>query len=113
MAEKQNINVNMDHSNPAFFSDGISLFNRKDKFFIDFRQTSPRIDIVGEKQHYSHAVKHSTIVLDPIIAKALFKLLKDSIGKYEKQFGKIDLPKQEKTKKQEKEQVTTDRNYIG
>ena len=113
MAEKQNINLNLDHSNAAFFSDGMSLFNRKDKFFIDFRQTSPRIDMVGEKQHYSHAVKHSTIVVDPVMAKALFQLLKDSISKYEKQFGKISLPKEKKTKKQEVEQVTTDRNYIG
>ena len=113
MAEKQNINLNLDHSNAAFFSDGMSLFNRKDKFFIDFRQTSPRIDMVGEKQHYSHAVKHSTIVIDPIMAKAWFQLLKDSISKYEKQFGKINLPKEKKTKVQEVEQVTTDRNYIG
>src|SRR3989338_7260174 len=113
MAEKQNINLNLDHSNAAFFSDGISLFNRKDKFFIDFRQTSPRIDMVGEKQHYSHAVKHSTIVLDPVMAKALFQLLKDSMGKYEKQFGKINVPKQKKTEKEVVEQVSIDKSYIG
>ena len=113
MAEKQNININLDHSNPVFFSDGISLLNRSDKFFVDFRQTSPRIDVIGDKQHHTHAVKHNTIALDPIMAKALLELLKDSISKYEKQFGKIKTPKQKFLKEEPVEQVSTDRNYIG
>ena len=113
MAEKQNINVNIDHSNHAFFADGISLFNRSDKFFVDFRQTSPRIDVIGDKQHHTHAVKHSTIALDPMMGKALLELLKDSVSKYEKQFGKIKVPKKKILKEEPVEQVSVDKSYIG
>ena len=93
MSEKRNINLAIDHSNPGFFSDGMSLLNRQDKFFVDFRQNTPRVDSFQDKQQQTNVVKHNTIILDPMMAKALMNLLQESLKNYEKQYGKIKMPK--------------------
>jgi len=112
MNEKRNINMILDNSNPGFFSDGVSILNRQDKFFLDFRQNTPRIDLLGEKQQQTNVVKHSTIVIDPIMAKALLNILQDSIKNYEKQHGKLQAPKLQKVKEPEVVKDTSD-SYIG
>ena len=111
MGEKKNINITIDHGNFGWFSDGMSLFNRQDKFFIDFRQNTPRIDVLGDKQQQINALKHNTVILDPLMAKALLNLLQESLNQYEKQFGKIKVPKRTKSKTQKL--GITDQNYIG
>ena len=111
MGEKRNINLSIDHSNHGFFSDGMSLLNRQDKFFIDFRQNTPRLDTIGEKQQQTNVVKHSTVILDPVMAKALMNLLQDSLKNFEKNHGKIKMPKIERVK--EIEDIKSDNNYIG
>jgi len=111
MGEKKNINITIDHGNFGWFSDGMSLFNRQDKFFIDFRQNTPRIDVLGDKQQQTHAVKHNTVILDPVMAKALSGLLQDSLKNYEKQYGKVKMPKMNKIK--EAEAGKSESNYIG
>jgi|SRR3989338_4118816 len=111
MNEKKNLQVAIDHSNHGFFSDGMSIFSRIDKFFIDFRQNTPRIDVLGDKQQQINALKHNTVILDPLMAKALLNLLQESLNQYEKQFGKIKVPKRTKSKTQKL--GITDQNYIG
>jgi len=112
MSEKR-INLAIDHSNFGFFSDGMSLLNRQDKFFIDFRQNTPRLDTIGEKQQQTNVVKHNTIILDPVMAKALMNLLQDSLKNFEKQHGKLKMPKIEKVRDAEVGAVAPDKNYIG
>ena len=111
MGEKRNINLSIDHSNHGFFSDGMSLLNRQDKFFIDFRQNTPRLDTIGEKQQQTNVVKHSTVILDPVMAKALMNLLQDSMKNFEKNHGKIKMPKIEKVK--ELEVARDPESYFG
>ena len=113
MSEKKNIQFTLDHGNHGFFSDGMSVFSRSDKFYIDFRQNTPRIDVIADKQQQTNAVKHDTIILDPIMAKALMSLLQESLKNYEKQFGKIKLPKVKKDKEEKVAITDQSQNYIG
>jgi hypothetical protein len=50
MAEKREVNVSINHGGEAFFANGVSILSNKDKFEIDFRQSSQRLDDIGNKQ---------------------------------------------------------------
>lgn len=92
------MNVSIDHSEPGFFSDTVVISHTPQKFVVDFSQVTPRFDIIGNQKQQSLAIKHKTVILDPVVAKDFFNILKDNIKKYEKQFGTIKLPKNKKTK---------------
>lgn len=99
MEEKKRINVSMDHTEPAFFTDNVTVWHNPSKFVIDFIQASPRFDQFGDKNQQTIAVKHKTIMMDPALAKIFLNVLKENVGNYEKKVGKITVPKRKKQKK--------------
>lgn len=110
--DEPKVNISVDHSEPAFFSDTITISHTKDKVILDFTQTTPRFDQVGGERHQSFVIKHKTIITDPVFAKDVLRVLKDNVDKYEKQFGEIKMPKREKVKK-EPEVKSGSASYIG
>ena len=112
MAEKRRVNVNIDHSNLGFFTDNVAISHNPLKFIFDFTQVTPRFDRIGPEMQQSFAVKHNTIIMDPIMAKNILEILKDNLEKYEKKFGKI---KMTKMKNKNKVEYTTEEatRYIG
>jgi len=56
-------------------------------------QASPRFDQIGDESQQTIAVKHKTLMMDPVMAKVFLGVLKENLEKYEKNVGKIMLPK--------------------
>ncbi|MEM5792840.1 MAG: DUF3467 domain-containing protein [Candidatus Aenigmatarchaeota archaeon] len=112
MQGKRKINVNIDHTEPAFFSDYLVVSHSPNKFILDFVQVTPRFDKIGDDMQQSLVMKHKTIMVDPPVAKNIMETLKDNIEKYEKNFGKIKYEKI-KTKGKEAEFVDENTRYIG
>lgn len=77
---------------PTFFADEISITNNEHRFFLDFKNQSPRID-VRANEALPIAVKHSSIILDPGLAKVFSKLLTDHVKRFEDENGVIPEPK--------------------
>jgi len=98
MDDKRRINVNVDHSEPVFFTDNVTVWHNPQKFVMDFTNATPRFDKVGEENQQTIAVKHKTLIMDPILAKIFLGVLKDNIEKYEKNINKIAMPKPSKLK---------------
>jgi hypothetical protein len=116
MEKEKRINVNVDHGEPVFFSDNLTISHNQSKFIIDFSQTTPRFDNVGGNMQQSLVIKHNSIMIEPQFAKIVMDLLKKNISKYEKSFGKIKLPKNTPEVKDILEvEKTTDKatRYIG
>ena len=112
--EKKKMNVNIDHNEPAFFTDNVTIIHNPTKFIIDFTQSVPRFDTIGNHQQQSVAIKHKTIMMDPVLAKMFFEIFKDNMKKYEKQYGKIKVSKSKKSKKRvTKDTVEAESRYIG
>ncbi len=111
---KERMNVSVDHSEPGFFSDSVAVSHTPMKFVVDFAQITPRFDSVGGQRQQSLAIKHKTIILDPQVAKDFMNVLKENLGKYEKNFGSIKTPKPVKEKIKEKPiEVDASSRYIG
>lgn len=109
--KKKNINVSLDHSEPAFFTDNVTVSHSSNKFVIDFTQMAPRFDSFEDKHQQTFVIKHKTLVLDPQFAKIFSDILQQNLKRYEKNFGTIKLPKQ-KADKEKVEKVDATR-YIG
>lgn len=87
MPEQKQLQFNIDDG-PTFYSDEISITNNAYKFFFDFKNSSPRID-VRSNEMLPIAIKHNTVLMDPALAKLFSKLLADHVKKFEKEHGKI------------------------
>ena len=98
MEEKRRINVNVDHSEPVFFTDNVTVWHSPQKFVLDFTNATPRFDKVGEENQQTIAVKHKTLIMDPVLAKIFLDVMKENVEKYEKNVGKIAIPKPSKLK---------------
>jgi hypothetical protein len=100
MEKEKRINVNVDHGDPVFFSDNVTVSHNQSKFIMDFSQTVPSFDNVAGNMQQSIIIKHKSVMIDPQFAKIFSDLLGKNIKKYEKKFGKIKVPKntEEKTK---------------
>lgn len=112
MAEKQHVNLKIDHSEEGFYSDSISVVYNPSKFVLDFKQITPKIDQMQGKSQQTVVIKHKTILLDSKFAKIFLETLKKAIDGYEKKYGKIEVPKKRK-KKGETTVVSRDEGYIG
>lgn len=77
---------------PTFFADEISVTNNEHKFYLDFKNQSPRIDARAQNA-LPVAVKHSSIILDPGLAKVFAKMLREHVERFEKEHGAIPEPK--------------------
>jgi|WetSurMetagenome_2_1015567.scaffolds.fasta_scaffold1071129_2 hypothetical protein len=93
MEKEKRINVTLDHGEPVFFSDNVTVSHNLSKFIIDFSQTTPRFDNVGGDMQQSLVIKHRSIMIEPQFAKIIMELLEKNVKKYEKSFGKIKVPK--------------------
>lgn len=102
MKDKQK-NINIDIINgKSFFTDEIAVIHSPVKFVFDFKNTTPRVD--PRTVHFTPMVlEHNVVIMDLHTAKAFLKIFKDSINKYEKQFGKIKEPKALKEVKKQAE----------
>lgn len=107
MAEKSK-NVSIDYGGEAFFTDSIAVMHGENKFIVDFKQSTPRLDQMGGDQRQTISVKHNSIMMDPTTAKVLLSILEDNVEKFEKNHGEIKLPERE-----EKEEIGEEHDYIG
>jgi hypothetical protein len=96
----------------VFFSDSLTIAHGKGKFVFDFKQSVPRFNPSPEGGEQPQVIiKHGVVVMDAELAKKLHELLGENIAKYEKEFGKVKLPKEEKVKA--KKERKDHNNYIG
>ncbi len=112
MAEQQNIQFSIDDG-PTFFADEISITNNENKFFLDFKNASPRIDARAENG-MPIALKHSVIMMDVGLAKVFGRMLTEHVTRFEKDHGKIPEPRQQPTMTKPFISKTDDRpGYFG
>ena|SRR3972149_1580666 len=104
--EKQiNLNIN---DGESFFSNEISINFNPSSFFLDFKNISPRID-PRNQSGATFFLKHNVVLLDPYTFKQTVSLIKESLDRYEKEFGKIEKPKLiEKLEKEQKKNKKAD-----
>ena len=101
--EKQiNININ---DGETFFANEISVNFNPSNFFLDFKNISPRIDPRNQSGATFH-MKHNVVLLDPYTFKQTVSLIKETLDRYEKEFGKIE--KSKLIEKLEKKQKKSD-----
>lgn len=98
--EEKRISFQIDDGD-TFFADEVSITNNPIKFILDFKNSAPRIDVRADQGSIPIKVAHNTVVMDSWLAKRFHELLGEHIDKYEKEFGKVKVPKQvEQAKKQ-------------
>jgi hypothetical protein len=112
---EKSVNIQIDHREGAFYSDSISIIYNPSKFILDFKQSTPRIDQIQDKQQQTIAVKHNVIILDVKFAKIFHETLKKSVEGYEKKHGVIKIPKPTKKVEKAAEEVVSgqEEGYIG
>ncbi len=104
-----------DKGGETFYSDFIVVSHNPTKFIIDFQQTIPKFQRTSNGAQQVMVVRHNTIILDPTVAKEFLNILSENIKRYEKNFGKIKVPKRKskKKKKETKKKAEHATSYIG
>jgi len=120
MEKQQKINMNIGDLAPDFFAHEASINFNPTQFIFDFKCVTPRVD-PRAKENAVINLKHNIIMLDVYHAQKFYDLLGEVIQRYEKDFGKIEKPKQLKIiekknkkdmKKSDGKTVTTP-SYLG
>ncbi|MFT4343139.1 MAG: DUF3467 domain-containing protein [Candidatus Woesearchaeota archaeon] len=88
---EQKINMTISDGD-AFYAHQASINFNPTMVFFDFKSITPRVD-ERDKGHPTLAVKHNVVMVDPYHALLFKDLLTKVIQDYEKQFGKIEVPK--------------------
>ena len=78
----------------SFYANEISITFGPAQFSFDFKNISPRVDMRSQDGTKTFALKHNVVILDPYQIKNFMNILGDSIARYEKEFGTIEMPKQ-------------------
>ena len=89
--QKKQINMSIDNGT-EFFAHELSINFSPAQFIFDFRSVTPRQDPRTREVPLVH-MKHNIIMVDPFHAKRILEVLTNVVGKYEKNFGKIEKPK--------------------
>lgn len=114
MSEINNIPGIQTFDSHPFFSNSQVINHQPDKVMVDFQMVAPQF---GPNNEVTMTVSHRLIVLDPHVAKNLHKALGENLEKYEKSFGKIDVPdairKAEKDHKKSKSLNVDKPTYYG
>ncbi|MBU0535967.1 MAG: DUF3467 domain-containing protein [Nanoarchaeota archaeon] len=119
--EKEEKKVNMTiKDSAAFYAHEMSINFNPMNFILDFKNVTPRVDPRSKESLVLH-LEHNVIIVDAFHAKKIYELLGKVLGDYEKEFGKIEMPKalkkyEDKMKKGEKEvkkAKTTSPSYFG
>ncbi|MBI5392306.1 DUF3467 domain-containing protein [Candidatus Woesearchaeota archaeon] len=76
-----------------FYAHEVSVHFNPLQFFIDFKSLTPRVDVRSNDAHII-SLKHNLVMIEPYHAKQFSRLLLQVIKRYEKEFGKIEMPKQ-------------------
>ncbi len=102
----------------AFFAHETSANITPMEIILDFKNITPRMDPRSGKDPIM-VLRHNPVVLAPAHAKNLAELLNKIVKKYEKEFGKISVPKavknfekKQKTKRPKKSNTVTP-TYFG
>jgi hypothetical protein len=77
--------------NNLFFADEVFMSSQPGKFFLDFKNISPRSDL---PKQIRTCVEHTAVRLDPYLAKNFWEKFGNLIKDYEKKYGKIKRPKE-------------------
>jgi uncharacterized protein DUF3467 len=91
--EKQKINMNISDLSSDFYAHEASINFNPTQFIFDFKCVTPRID-PRIKENTVLNLKHNIVMVDSYHAKRFHELLGEIIANYEKEFGKIEKPKQ-------------------
>lgn len=100
-----------------FLSNLQTISHNPERFVLDFKCASPQFGMGQARYLFIH---HKTILIDPYKAKIFNNALTENIARYEKQYGKIELPKavikaskdyREDTTNSEKKETMPD--YLG
>lgn len=115
MEKKVTLNIS-DHASD-FFAHEVSINFNPMQFILDFKCVTPRVDPRGAEVAVIN-LKHNIVILDYYHAQHFYELLGEVIQKYEKEFGKIEDPKQikiarKKFKKQPQTEGETTPSYLG
>lgn len=89
MEKKINLSIN---EGDAFFAHELSINFNPMQFMLDFKCITPRID-PRVRESMPLNIKHNVVMLDPYHMKQVIGMLEDSLKRYEKEFGKIEMPK--------------------
>ena len=92
MTEEKKVNIGI-NDGMEFFAHETSINFNPTQFILDFKCITPRVD-PRNKEGPTLVLRHNVIIIDPYHAKKLQELLGSVVGKYEKEFGKIEKPKQ-------------------
>ena len=103
--EKKNVNMNINDGD-SFFAHELSINFNPMQFILDFKCITPRIDPRSQESIVLN-MKHNVVMLDPWQTKRMLTLLDKVVKDYEKDFGKIEKPKQlERYEKNNKKKAT-------
>jgi hypothetical protein len=97
----------------SFFADEIGIIHNPLKIMFDFKSITPRVDIRNQ-EFQPLVLRHNVVMMDPHTAKTFLEILKKNLDDYEKQYGKIEMPKQLK-KMNKKKPVQSEKmpTYLG
>ena len=102
-----------------FFAHEASINFNPTQFILDFKCITPRVDPRAKDSAVIN-LKHNIVIVDAYHAQRLYELMGEVIQKYEKEFGKIEKPKQlkiieKKNKKSDKsdDKTTGTPSYLG
>ncbi|MCK5282818.1 MAG: DUF3467 domain-containing protein [Nanoarchaeota archaeon] len=119
MEQEKKINVSINEGS-AFFAHEASINYSPAQFILDFRCVTPRVDPRSNDAPTIN-MHHNVVMVDPYHAKKIYDLLGKVLGKYEKDFGKIEKMKAakiiEKKMKKQRENMSNEvksvPNYFG
>ena len=117
--EEKKVKMNISDASGDFFAHEASINFNTTQVILDFKCVTPRID-PRMKDGAVLNLRHNIVMLDVYHAQKFYELLGEVIKKYEKEFGKIEIPKavkiiEKKRKKSESKEAETDESpsYLG
>lgn len=109
MPEKQ-INLSVDDGN-VFFAHEVSINFNPTQFILDFKNITPRVDPRSTTGAILK-VMHDVIILEPFHLKKLQEFILRRVKDYEKEFGRIEEPKQIKMLRKKKGKIKSEKEKI-
>jgi len=97
----------------GFFSDSFSVLFNPHKFVFDFKQSTPKVSTSQDGRKVESVVWHRPIVMDPVLAKKILRILEKNVEKYEDKFGEIEIIEKEKNEKEVEADDAEEPTYIG
>jgi len=90
MSEEKHVNLVINDGQDFYANESSINFNPM-QIILDFKNITPRIDQRSENP--TIVLRHNVVILEPFHVKQFHKMLTEAIERYEKEFGKIEKPK--------------------